>query len=156
MNPLTKHIRPATQPDAGQIARLLGQLGYPASSELVSAKLRLLAANPHDAVWAAETGGRLAGIVSLHVLELFHAEGSVGSITSLVVDSAHRGKGTGRRLLQAADEYFLSCGCIRSEVTSGEHRSGAHAFYQANGYRLDERRFVKQYSEPPLKRTPRP
>lgn len=156
MNPLTEHTRHATQSDAGQIALLLNQLGYPASSESVSAKLHLLAANPHDAVLVAETDGRLAGVVSLHVLELFHAEGLLGRITSLVVDSAHRGKGTGGRLLQAADEYFLSCGCIRSEVTSGEHRSAAHAFYQAQGYRLDERRFVKQYSEPPLKRTSQP
>ena len=106
MNPLTEHTRPATQADAGQIASLLGQLGYPASSESVSAKLHLLAGNPHDAVFVAEIAGRLAGVVSLHVLELFHAEGRLGRITSLVVDSAHRGKGTGRRLLQAADEYL--------------------------------------------------
>jgi hypothetical protein len=32
-----------------------------------------------------------------------------------------------------------------AEVTSGDHRTGAHAFYQAHGYAPEERHFLKRY-----------
>jgi hypothetical protein len=47
---------------------------------------------------------------------------------------------------EAAEEFFQMAGCIRSEVTSGEHRSDAHAFFKSFGYLEDERRFIKAYS----------
>jgi hypothetical protein len=48
-------------------------------------------------------------------------------------------------LVDAADQLFISSGCIRAEVTSGDQRPEAHAFYQAQGYMPNERRFIKRY-----------
>jgi hypothetical protein len=43
-----------------------------------------------------------------------------------------------------AEEAAAACGCLRMEVTSGDHREqDAHLFYQAQGYRADCRRFIK-------------
>lgn len=67
----------------------------------------------------------------------------LGRITSLAVRVEARGKGIGKVLVAAAEEWAWGAGAQRMEVTSGEHRPGAHAFYQALGYLLDERRFIK-------------
>jgi GNAT superfamily N-acetyltransferase len=49
----------------------------------------------------------------------------------------------GRRLVAEAEEYAWNNGCAWIEVTSADHRSDAHAFYEAIGYVQDCRRFVK-------------
>lgn len=141
------NIRAAEVSDAVTIANLLEQLGYIASSSLVAHKITLLAGNPSDLVLVAEDDGIVAGVISLHVTELFHAAGRIGRITSLVIASDKRGEGMGKSLIQAADAFFIAAGCVRSEVTSGNQRSEAHAFYQSNGYLPDERRFLKRYSQ---------
>lgn len=138
-------IRQAVVADALRIVELMQQLGYDITIELMQTKLALLSDSPHDAVFVAEAGGSVTGVISLHVTELFHTAGRLGRITSLVIDSNHRGNGFGAALVAKADEYFSSKGCVRAEVTSGDHRPAAHAFYEAQGYRADERRFVKQY-----------
>lgn len=139
------NIRSAEISDAGKIAALLKQLGYAASDTLVENKITMLAGSPNDLVLVAEKNGIVGGIISLHTTELFHTAGRIGRITSLVIDSEQRGSGIGQLLVDAADQFFISSGCIRSEVTSGDHRPEAHAFYQAQGYMLDERRFMKRY-----------
>lgn len=144
--PSSPHIRTAVAADAPAIAGLMGQLGYEASEALVIRKLAILAANACDSVLLAEMDGTVAGVISLHVLELFHAEGRIGRITSLVVDAGHRGNGVGEALVAAADRFFTGQGCVRAEVTSGDHRTAAHAFYAAQGYAPDERRFLKRYT----------
>jgi ribosomal protein S18 acetylase RimI-like enzyme len=75
-----------------------------------------------DAVFIAETSGNLVGVVSLHILELFHEAGRLGRITAFVVDADSRGNGIGTALVAAADKFFRSSGCVRAEVTSGNHR----------------------------------
>ena len=139
-------IRAASAADAPAIAGLMAQLGYGASEALIVRKLGILAAHSFDRVLLAEVDGVVAGVISLHVFELFHAEGSVGRITSLVVDAGHRGSGVGQALVAAADRFFIGQGCVRAEVTSGDHRPAAHAFYAAQGYVPDERRFLKRYT----------
>ena len=138
-------IRKALAADAEAISRLLNQLGYHASSALVREKLETLNSSAGDKVLLALDSDRIAGVISLHVLELFHQPGKLGRITSLVIDDAYRGRGAGTMLVSAADAFFIEQGCVRAEVTSGDHRAQAHAFYQQQGYTPDERRFVKRY-----------
>ena len=141
-----KNIRSAEISDASKIADLLGELGYDASPALVISKITVLADSRNDRVLVAEKDGIIAGVISLHVTELFHAAGKIGRITSLVIASDTRGEGIGKLLIDVADAFFMSNGCVRAEVTSGDHRLEAHAFYEARGYMPDERRFMKRYS----------
>jgi ribosomal protein S18 acetylase RimI-like enzyme len=87
----------------------------------------------------------IVGVVSLHIFELFHVAGRLGRITSLVVDQRYRRTGIGRLLVKAADHYFASRGCARTEVISSDYRTVAHAFYQALGYAICAKRFLKIY-----------
>ena len=92
---------------------------------------------------------RIVGCLSAHAHELFHVPGRLGRITSMVVDANARGHGVGRALVDRAMAFFQERGCVRVEVTSGDHRPGAHVFYQSVGFIVDERRFVKRLVPPP-------
>jgi GNAT superfamily N-acetyltransferase len=47
-------------------------------------------------------------------------------------------------LVAEAEEFAWNNGCSRIEITSGDHRPDAHAFYEAIGYFQDCRRFIKE------------
>ena len=138
-------VRRAASSDAVQISVCLLELGYGTPPELVSQKLALLAGSEYDVVFVADNSLRpgLIGVVSAHVFPLFHAPGQITRVTSLAVRGEARGKGVGRNLMAAVETWSWNVGARRIEVTSGDHRPDAHAFYQAIGYSLDERRFIK-------------
>ncbi len=140
------NVREARDSDADRIVDLVNQLGYSATSDLIHLKLNEFKNRSYDEVYVAEDDGEVKGCISCHITSLFHQKGVSGRITSLVIDDGCRGKGIGRALVEKAEDYFRSEDCIKSEVTSGDHRPEAHAFYQACGYKLDERRFLKIYS----------
>jgi GNAT superfamily N-acetyltransferase len=87
----------------------------------------------------------VVGLASLHILELFHEAGRLGRITSFVVDVNSRKQGVGKALVAAADEFFRRSGCVRAEVSSGNHRLAAHVFYASQGYVPEECRFLKRF-----------
>ena len=138
--------RQAKPNDAIAIKSLMDQLGYGATSSLVERKIAEYDSVPEYTAFVVERDDLVIGVISCHVINLFHQEGSIGRITSLVVDQNHRGLGVGKLLVSKADSYFKSAGCVKSEVTSGDHRTEAHAFYKSCGYAQDERRFLKIYA----------
>lgn len=137
-------IRRAQADDVEGIAACLRSLGYEASAQLVDAKLSMFAGSSADAAWVAEEPSLgVVGVVSLHMLPLFHAPGNLARLTALAVLETHRGKGVGRALVSAAETFAWEHDARRIEVTSGDHRPDAHRFYEHVGYRVDERRFLK-------------
>lgn len=144
-------IRRATPADAGQVAACLDALGYGTPATLVAARLAQFAESAVDAVFVAggPPGAPLAGVVSAHALPLFHTAGQLVRVTAMAVRPDARGQGIGRALLASVEGWAWAVGARRIEITSGDHRPGAHAFYQAVGYGVDERRFVKHAPSAP-------
>ncbi len=140
------NVRRAKIQDSKDVSILMRQLGYKGSIGLIEKKIEEFSQVPTDEVFVAEESGSIIGVISCHITSLFHQEGSSGRITSLVIDNDYRGAGVGKALVSAAEMYFREMGCIKSEVTSGEHRDSAHAFSESCGYKQDERRFLKLYS----------
>ncbi|GLC24654.1 GNAT family N-acetyltransferase [Roseisolibacter agri] len=138
-------VRHAEIADAPEIAACLAVLGYDTPPALVAERLTAFAASDVDVVLVAggAPGAALHGVVSAHALPLFHTTGRLVRLTALAVRGEAQGRGVGRALVQAAEAWAWRVGARRVEVTSGDHRPGAHAFYQALGYALDERRFIK-------------
>jgi GNAT superfamily N-acetyltransferase len=140
-------VRRAEAGDAPAIAVCLAALGYATPPALVAEKLATLVGSSSDVVLVADdpTTGIL-GVVSVHLVPLFHAPGNLARLTALAVVPGHQRKGVGRALVAAAEVFAWQRDCRRVEVTSGDHREDAHTFYRALGYDVDERRFIKHRS----------
>ena len=138
-------IRNARHEDVDNLVYFMSELGYPSSNEIIEENLSAYGSTDGYEVLVAEHEGKILGCISLHVIKLFHLEGNIGRITSLVVSPNNRGKGVGKALIEAADTFFKKMGCVRAEVTSADYRQGAHIFYQSHGYVLDSRRFIKHF-----------
>jgi N-acetylglutamate synthase-like GNAT family acetyltransferase len=136
-------IRDAEKGDAQAVAALLGDLGYPATSEFVLAKIRMLGQRARDRILIAEKDGQVAGVLSLHVMPLFHHKDNLCRITALVVSLDHRREYIGQRLMEMAEAYAKAHKCFRIEITSNEKRADAHAFYVSCGYQEQSKRFCK-------------
>ncbi|PTB19119.1 N-acetyltransferase [Trinickia symbiotica] len=145
-SPALTQIRESNPSDHIAIAMLLHQLGYDATLALILEKLQTLILSPTDKILVATLNGKVVGSISLHALPLFHAAGYLGRITSMVVDEHHRGCGVGSALIAAAERWFTTVGCVKLEVTSGDHRADAHRFYESHGFLRDGQRFSKQSS----------
>ena len=139
-------VRRAEAEDADAIAVCLAALGYATPAALVAEKLSTLGSSSDTVLVAEDPTTGIVGVVSVHLVPLFHAPGSLARLTALAVAPGHQRKGAGRALVAAAEAFAWPRDCRRVEVTSGDHREDAHTFYRALGYEMDERRFIKHRS----------
>jgi hypothetical protein len=84
-------IRPATEHDVPELARLFTALGHPATAEAIAERGRERAAAGNTALVAPRRDGALAGAATLHRMVVLHRPRPVGRITALVVDTPLRG-----------------------------------------------------------------
>jgi ribosomal protein S18 acetylase RimI-like enzyme len=141
-------VRRATEADGAECMRLFALLGHemPAGNGRAWVGAFLEGGEcVFVAAGAASGGGRsvLLGAVALHIMPVLHRAGPIGRLTALVVDESARGRGIGRALVNAAEEYFRARGCALIEVTSNKKRTDAHAFYERLGYTATSFRFAK-------------
>ena len=141
-------VRSATAADAPDLARLVGELGYPAEPLEIVARLRNLKANGRVVVMVAEAQGRVVGLATGHCIDTLHSVGAVAWLTTLVVDSDSRSQGIGRRLTESIEDWAQLEGASRISVASGLHRRDAHAFYERVGYVRSGVRLTKPLGQP--------
>src|SRR5690242_2878564 len=132
------HIRLAHTTDAAAVNELLHQLGYPQDSAAATAtRIQAWGDDPSSAGYVADADGELLGLVAVHICPFFERAGAWGRIVALVVAEQVRGQAIGGQLVTAVESFATSRGCVRMEVTSADHRQGAHEFYRRCGY-LDQ------------------
>lgn len=133
-------IRSMRAGDAGEIAALCEQLGYPSTPAQVAHRFGLLAERPESAVFVAEdedeaADERIAGFV--HVQGRLAVESDPrAEIAGLVVDAVRRGEGVGRALMAAAERWAADRGYDEVTLHSNVARERAHRFYQSLGYEM--------------------
>lgn len=136
-------VRPAELGDASDVARLLGELGYPCSRDEAAERIAVVRHDPRQHLLLAEIDGEACGLVSLYTLySVLHGD-ELARITGLVVQHACQGQGIGRRLLREVELISRRSGVRRIEVTSNARRERAHAFYRQCGYADGSLRFIK-------------
>ena len=131
-------IRLAQAEDAGRLADLATQLGYPSTAEDIAARLRQIQADPSDAVFVAEVPGRGAcGFAHMHA-GIALESGPRAEIVGLVTDASLRSLGIGGMLVAEAERWTRSKGfsniCVRCNVV----RADAHRFYERLGFQCSK------------------
>jgi GNAT superfamily N-acetyltransferase len=139
-------IRTAAPDDAPAIASLLGELGYPTTPQAFGRRFERLAREPATWLFVAERRGRVVGLAALRVMALVERDEPVGRLIALVVTEDARGAGIGRMLVAHVEQRARREGCTELDLTSGDRRDGAHAFYRRLGFVDVSRRFVKPIS----------
>jgi GNAT superfamily N-acetyltransferase len=139
-------VRDATPGDAAALAPLLTELGYPSEPDAVAERVAVLAADEWSGVWVAESGGTMLGAVSAHASPLLSRDTRICRITAMIVTADAQGRGVGRALTTRVEQQAHRWNCDRIEVTSSDHRGGAHAFYARQGYEIKPHRFIKGVS----------
>jgi len=141
-------LRDATIEDAAALVPLLDTLGYGANAATIAERLgQLLANDSTGRVLVADAGDCLLGVAVLHCTPALHRATPVGRITAIAVLPSAQTHGVGRRLVDAAEDYFRGLGLARIEVTSGPTYAGAHSFYRRLGYADQGVRFAKDLHE---------
>jgi GNAT superfamily N-acetyltransferase len=126
-------IRGARSTDAAEMARLAGELGYPASAEAMAERLASLLPDPGQHIAVASDGERLLGWVHVQrgsTLDI----GVRAEIVGLVVDATARRHGLGRRLVAIAETWTRSQGLPSLMVRSNVARDVSHPFYESIGF----------------------
>ncbi len=136
-------IRPAAASDAATLSELFDALGYDAPAAAIPDRLARLMATGWATALVAEEDNAVVGLATGHVLPVLHHTGQIGRLTTLVVAESVRGRGIGRRLVEAIEAWVRAKGCAKIAVTTALHRSGAHAFYERLGYEHTGRRYHK-------------
>ena len=128
-------IRAASAADAGRLAELSGQLGYPVSAAVMEGRLARVLAREDSIVLVAEAGPRRSVVGWVHGADqdLLESERRC-EILGLVVDEECRGHGIGRRLVAAVEAWALARGLEQVAVRSNAARSGSHPFYERLGF----------------------
>ena len=137
-------VRNAAGSDAGVIATLLTELGYPASTDFAAERLAFFDADLSSRLQVADAAGEVVGLVATHVVPRLDGELLSCRIVDVVVAPDYRRRGVGRALLGAAEEEARQRGARRLDLSSGDWRPDAHAFYERLGFESFSRGFVKR------------
>lgn len=148
MPPSSIVIRPARPSDAAALCALLAELGFPADETTTAQRLRALE-RAGETVLIAVVDDIPSGFASVHATPVLHRPTAVGRITALLVTSRMRGRGVGRALVEAAEEWSRQRGCALMEVTSNFRLTQAHEFYHHLGFETTSVRFAKPLGADP-------
>ncbi len=144
-------IRPATRsdlPTIGRLGALLVRTHYefdpqrfiapsPDSPQMYGSFIGKQLARPDVIVLAAERDGDIVGYAYATVdgYDYMSLRGPAGVIQDIVVDPAHRGKGTGRILLDAAIAALAARGVPRVVLSTAEKNETAQRLFAKAGFR---------------------
>ena len=126
-----KQVREVTGPLLDAFARLMPQLS-PRLAAPSAARLREIAVSPSAALFAAEAGGCVRGLLTLVWYDV--PSGRKAWIEDVVVDAEVRGTGAGRALVAAALEHAAGVGAGEVLLTSNPAREAARALYRKMGF----------------------
>jgi len=138
------HVRPADLDDArdaGSVVALLDSyarepvgLSKPLPHDVRERLIPALKDIANARVWLALDGDAAVGIAVCFVgFSTFRAKPLL-NIHDLAVLPEYRGKGAGRALLQAAEDYARREGCCRLTLEVLEANAGARALYRRFGF----------------------
>jgi N-acetylglutamate synthase-like GNAT family acetyltransferase len=140
---MTVVLRRATEADAGPVALLLTELGYPSIEAGALDRLSRSLSSSTSCCLVAQAAGEVVGLMCAELVPYFPTGTTICRVTALVVNSDRRSHGVGEILLAAAADFAREHHCSGLEVTSAERRVDAHRFYQRLGFSRTGLRFFR-------------
>lgn len=140
----SKHIkiRRAGMDDVTDISVLSHQLGYPASGAEIGERLAIILNSRDYAVYVADrSDGEVIGYIYVRVCHSIQS-GPFAEISGFVVSEAFRGKGIGKDLLKAVEDWTMQKEIPKLRVRPQVHRSDAKAFYSGQGFLISKQQCV--------------
>ena len=142
-------VRDSAQTDADGVAALLADMGYPTSAEAAAAHIARYRDDPASRLQVADTANGLVGLVATHIVPRLDDDRFSCRITDIVVSASCRRSGIGSALMAAAEAEARRHGATRLDLSSGEWRADAYAFYARMGFETPSRGFTKRLVHPP-------
>ena len=132
-------IRPAKLPDVPAMAGLLAELfAIETEFKVDRAKqeraLRMIIERASAAAWVAEAGGRVVGMVTAQTVVSTAEGGESVWIEDVIVKEDLRGKGIGRGLVQAVEQWCAGRGVTRMQLLADGSNEAACEFYPKRGW----------------------
>jgi GNAT superfamily N-acetyltransferase len=103
-----------------------------------------LAADPQSRAIVAEVDGEVAGLIATHLVPRIEEDAPSCRVIGVVVSQRRRRAGVGRKLMAAAEDEALAHGARRLDLSSGDWRADAHAFYERVGFERRAQAFIKR------------
>jgi N-acetylglutamate synthase-like GNAT family acetyltransferase len=125
-------IRKATSLDVAAIAQLSGQLGYPVEPGMMAERLERVLQREEHVVLVAQTA-EVVGWIHAAEQEILEY-GKLCEIWGLIIGGGQRGKGIGRRLIEAIEAWARNRGLGEIHVRSNVIRPESHPFYERLGF----------------------
>lgn len=121
-------VTPATAADRAAVVGLWKTSGLIRPWNDPHTDFDLALENPTSSVLLARLGDAIVGSVMVGF------DGHRGWVYYLASDSARRGEGIGRSLMNAAEDWLRAIGCPKIQLMVRGDSSGAKGFYAALGY----------------------
>ena len=139
-------IRVANLDDASAIAHLMSQLGYPTSTDEMTARLKNILAATSYMTFVAEIHQEVVGVIGISIGFAYEANAVYGRLLALSIDETYRRQGIGAALVEQAENWLKEHDVDSVVVSSRKQRHEAHSFYKRLDYEETGLRFVKSLS----------
>lgn len=133
-------FRDARSADLARIVELLTDDAFGATREQAAPAAyrtawEAIEADPNNVVVVGQLDGEVVATMQLTFVPTISRGASTRMIVEAVrVDSALRGRGVGRLLMDEAHRRGRERGCRLAQLTSDKRRGDAHRFYRSLGY----------------------
>lgn len=137
-----KNVRKARSSDAGELARLSSQLGYPISEDELGMIFKELESDSDHAIFVVETSPNdLTGYCHVFLTRRLYMP-PFAELGGLIVDKDSRGQGLGAILLETAEKWAREQDVDMMRIRSNILREGAKEFYLNHGYQVNKEQIV--------------
>jgi GNAT superfamily N-acetyltransferase len=135
----TMTIRAARPADVAAMAALVAELfviekDFKVDRAKQENGLRMIIERPSAGAWVVELGGRIVGMATAQAIVSTAEGGESAWVEDVIVTEKLRGRGIGRKLIEAVQAWCAARGATRMQLLAdGENQRGVE-FYEGRGW----------------------
>jgi ribosomal protein S18 acetylase RimI-like enzyme len=116
-----------------ELANSIGFLDH-TNRDIITKNFQTMLSDPNTQILVAESDNKLVGVLSLNIRNSFLHSSKSALIDEMIVTEEFRGKGVGKRLINAAIDQSTQLGCCELEVSTQHDNTDAIEFYHRLGF----------------------